>query len=88
MANLKSSKKDIRRIERKTAANKPFARNAKMYPKKVEKLVTAGNVEEAKSLLTVAYKSLDKAAKRNIIHANAAARKKSKLAKLIAGATK
>jgi small subunit ribosomal protein S20 len=84
MANLKSSKKDIRRTVRRTEANKPFARNAKMLPKKVQKLVEAGSVDEAKTLLPTAFKALDKAAKRNIIHPNNASRAKSKLAKLVA----
>jgi small subunit ribosomal protein S20 len=88
MANLKSSKKDIRRTERRTEANKPFARNAKMLPKKVEKLVAAGSVEEAKTMMPIAFKALDKAAKRNILHDNTAARKKSQLSKLISGASK
>jgi small subunit ribosomal protein S20 len=88
MANLKSSKKDIRRTERRTEANKPFARNAKMLPKKVEKLVSNGAVEEAKGLLSTAFKALDKAAKRNIVHKNTASRAKSRLSKLVSGAEK
>jgi len=86
MANLKSSKKDIRRIAKRTELNKPFRRNAKMLPKKVRKLVAEGNVNEAKELLTTAFKALDKAAKKNIVHKNNASRTKSRLAKLIASA--
>lgn len=84
MANLKSSKKDVRRTKRRTEARKPFRRNAEMLPKKLTKLVAAGKIEEAKELLSATYKALDKAAKKNIIHKNTAARKKSRLVKLIA----
>ncbi len=83
MANLKSSKKDIRRTVRRTELNAPFARNAKMLPKKVRKLVAAGKKDEAATLLASAYKALDKAAKKNIIHKNNAARVKSQLANLV-----
>lgn len=84
MANLKSSKKDIRRTKRRTDRNKPFIRNAKMMPKKILKLAASGNKEEAQKLLPEAYKAVDKAAKKNLIHKNAAARKKSQLAKAVA----
>jgi len=83
MANLKSSKKDIRRTLRRTLANKPFRRNAEMFTKKVRKLVSLGNVSEAKELLPKAYKALDKAVRKNIIHKNNASRTKSRLVKAI-----
>ncbi len=83
MANLKSSKKDIRRTARRTKANAPFRRNAEVLPKKVMKLVAAGNLEEAKTALTTAFKALDKAAKRNILHKKNASRAKAKLAKML-----
>jgi small subunit ribosomal protein S20 len=86
MANLKSSKKDIRRTLRRTEANKPFRRNAKLLTKKVRKLATTGKVEEAKTMLSTAFKALDKAARKNIIHKNNAARTKSRLSKVISKA--
>lgn len=83
MANLKSSKKDIRRIERRSEARKPFARNAYMFTKKVLKLVSAGNAKEAAEMLPQAFKAIDKAAKKNIIHANKAARMKSRISRAV-----
>ncbi len=53
-------------------------------PKKILKLAASGNKEEAQKLLPEAYKAVDKAAKKNLIHKNAAARKKSQLAKAVA----
>ncbi len=52
--------------------------------KKVMKLAAAKKIEEAKKLLPLAYKAIDKSAKTGVIKKNAAARKKSRLAKLIA----
>ncbi len=83
MANLRSSQKDIRRIKRRTLQRKPFARNAKMMPKKIMKLIAAGDVKTASDLMPLAFKAVDKAAKKNIIHENKAARIKSKLAKAL-----
>ena len=82
MANLKSSKKDIRRTLKRTELNKPFKRNAQMFPKKIKKLVSTGSIKEALEMLPIAFKALDKAAKRNVIHKNTASRTKSRLAKL------
>lgn len=83
MANLKSSKKDLRRTARRTENRKSFSRNAKMLPRKVKKLIATGKVSEAKELLPATYKALDKAAKRNIVHKNNAARTKSRIAAAI-----
>lgn len=55
----------------------------KELTKQVRSLVDEGKKEEAEELLPEAYKAIDKAAKNNVIKENAAARKKSKLAKLI-----
>jgi len=51
--------------------------------KKINKLVAAGSKEEAKKLISTAYQAIDKAAKRGVIKKNAAARKKSRLMKLL-----
>jgi small subunit ribosomal protein S20 len=51
--------------------------------KEVKTLVQDGDIKAAEAALPAAYKAIDKAVKRNIIHQNNAARKKSGLAKLI-----
>ena len=43
----------------------------------------ATNPEEAKKLLSVLYKKMDKAAKRNVLHKKTAARRKARFAKLL-----
>ena len=51
--------------------------------KKFLKLVSQKNVEEAKSQLSIVFKKIDKAAKRNILHRNTAARRKARFSKLL-----
>jgi small subunit ribosomal protein S20 len=53
----------------------------KKTEKKFLKLLASSNTEEAKKILTILYKLLDKAAKTNLIKKNKAARDKSRLAK-------
>ncbi len=74
MANLKSSKKDIRRIARSTERNRAVKSRLKTLRKR---LVTEVN-EENKA----AYASaIDKAVKGGVIHSNKAAREKSKISR-------
>ena len=87
MANLKSSKKDIRRTARRTLARKPFARNAEMLPKKFGKLIEAGNTKEAAEMLPQVFKAIDKAAKKNIFNKQKASRVKSRLSIRLAKAS-
>ena len=47
--------------------------------KDVNKAVVAGDAKKAKELLPLAYKAIDKAAKRGVIKDNTASRKKSRL---------
>ncbi|BDQ05035.1 MAG: hypothetical protein KatS3mg084_0553 [Candidatus Dojkabacteria bacterium] len=47
------------------------------------KLIAAGDVKAASDLMPLAFKAVDKAAKKNIIHKNKAARIKSKLAEAL-----
>ncbi len=78
-----AAKKAVRRDEKRTRVNKRRKRAMKEAIKQVEKLVSDGDFEEAKEALPAAQKAIDKAAKKNIIHENNAARKKSRLAKLV-----
>jgi len=52
--------------------------------KSVKKLKINGKKEEALKELALAYKAIDKAAKRGVIKKGAADRKKSRLAKMLA----
>lgn len=86
MANLKSSKKDIRRSTKAQIQNTGTKSAIKTYIKKAKKAAEAGD-KNAVEATTLAIKSLDKAAQKGIIHKNQAARRKSRLAKAVNKAT-
>jgi len=81
MANTKSSKKDLRRIVKRRARNLTAKTALKTYVKKVRVAAATGDTGATSTALTTAVKMLDKAVKRGIIHKNAAARRKSRIAK-------
>jgi len=60
----------------------------KTMMRKVVDLTKEGKSKEAEAILPNVYKSIDTAAKKNIIHKNNAARKKAHMARLVAGASK
>ncbi|MGE7912765.1 MULTISPECIES: 30S ribosomal protein S20 [Lysinibacillus] len=80
MPNIKSAIKRVKVNEKANAANTQAKSAMRTTVKKAENAVAA-NAENAQELLQAAFKSLDKAASKGLIHKNAAARKKSRLAK-------
>lgn len=88
MANTKASKKDIRRIAKRTVQNNMVRTSLKTYIKKSRKATAAGDVEATQTNLVSAVKALDKAAQNGVIHPNQAARRKSRIAKQAAAALK
>lgn len=80
MANIKSAKKRIKVTQTKTLNNRMVKSALKTAIKKFEAAVEAKNAEEANALLVKATKSLDMAASKGVLHKNAVARKKSRLA--------
>ncbi|MDY2790341.1 MAG: 30S ribosomal protein S20 [Lachnospiraceae bacterium] len=83
MANIKSAKKRILVIETKTLRNKTIKTKIKTLIKKVETAVAEGNKELAQERLTVAISEIGKAASKGIYHKNNAARKVSRLTRLV-----
>ncbi|MCC6686206.1 MAG: 30S ribosomal protein S20 [Fimbriimonadaceae bacterium] len=79
MANLRSSKKDIRRIAKKTERNRATKSAIKTYIKKAK----TAEVESAGAAVVSAIKALDKAVQNGVIHKNQAARRKSRLVKAV-----
>ncbi len=79
MANIKSAKKRILVIDKKTAMNKSRKSEIKTYIKKFETAVNSGDIEKAKGYLKDIESKLDRAAAKNTMHKNAAARKISRL---------
>ena len=83
MPNIKSAKKRILVIETKTLRNKTIKTKIKTLIKKVETAVAEGNKELAQERLTVAISEIGKAASKGIYHKNNAARKVSRLTRLV-----
>ncbi len=83
MANIKSAKKRIKVIEKKTLRNKMIKTRTKTAIKKVNLALANSNVEEAKANLTNAIKAIDKACSKGVFHKNTASRKKSRLVKAV-----
>ena len=81
MPNIKSAKKRVKVIEKKTLRNNMVKSEYKSAVKKFEQAVEAGNLEEAKTLLSEATKKIDQACTKGVIVKNTAARKKSNLSK-------
>jgi len=83
MPNTKQAAKRLRQDDAKRIANRAKSTRMKTEIKRVETAVEAGDAAEAARCLPEAYRRIDKAAKRNIIHANTAGRKKARLARLV-----
>ena len=81
MPNIKSAKKRVKIIEKKTLENNMIKTAYKTAVKKFEEAVASGNVEEAKALLSEATKKIDQACTKGDIVKNTASRKKSSLSK-------
>lgn len=81
MPIIKSAKKQMRQSYKRRAHNAPMKSELKTTYKKALVLIKEGKLEEAKKFLPFAYKVIDMAAKKHMIHKNNAARKKSNIAK-------
>lgn len=79
MANIQSAKKRIRQTAKLTKHNRVYRSAARSHVKTTRQLIAEGNLEEAEASAILAYQSLDKAARRHIIHPRNAARRKGRL---------
>ena len=84
MPRIRSAKKRMRQAKTHATLNRTQRSQLRTAIKKVRS--TAG--AEARSAYDEAVQLLDRAGRKRIIHPNAAARQKSRLAKLVKGATK
>ena len=81
MPNIKSAKKRVKIIEKKTLRNNMIKTGYKSAVKKFEEAIAAGKIEEAKVLFSEATKKIDQACTKGVIVKNTASRKKSSLSK-------
>jgi small subunit ribosomal protein S20 len=79
MANIKSAKKRIAIINKRTAKNRRIKSHLKAIVKNFDTAVAASDFDTAKEKLALAEKRLMQAAAKGTIHKNAAARKVSRL---------
>lgn len=83
MPITKGAKKANRAASRKKVFNDRRKRAMKDVVKNIKDLTIKKDKDGAQSMLSSAYKTIDKAAKRGIIKKNTASRKKSRLSKMI-----
>jgi small subunit ribosomal protein S20 len=83
MANIKSQKKRNRQTEKRYARNKAIRSELKTREKNVMAAVEAGDTAKAEELLRIAQKQIDMAVTKGVLHANTAARRKSRLTRRV-----
>jgi small subunit ribosomal protein S20 len=86
LANTKSALKRIRSSERKRLRNRVFRSRARTHIRRTRKLIDEGRTEEAREAAQQAVSTLDKAASKGIIHRKNAARRKSRLMRMLSAA--
>jgi small subunit ribosomal protein S20 len=84
--NIKSVKKDVLRSRARRLVNNAVKSRIKTLTKKVHATIAAGDAVAIAADISLTVSAVDKAAKSNIIHRNAAARRKSRLMKRAATA--
>ena len=83
MANIKSSKKAIKVIAKKTENNHELKARVKNSIKKCEKAISNKDLEEAKKANLEVQKNIDAATSKGLIKRNTADRQKSRLTKKV-----
>ena len=88
MAITSSAKKALRASLKKRVFNVRRKNTMRDAFKDFSKLVAGKKATEAGKMIPEVYQSIDKAAKRGLIKANTAARRKSRVARMLAGISK
>lgn len=83
MANTRSAKKMIRKIDRRTAVNRSRVSRMRSFVRKVEEAITSGDKRAALTALKAAEPEIMRSATHNIIHKNTASRKVSRLTRRV-----
>jgi len=88
MANIASQKKRILRSERERSENRLTTSAVKTHFRRLERAIEGGDAGAAEAEHRSLVSHIDKAVQKGALHRNTGARKKSKAAKLAAGASK
>ncbi len=83
MAHHASAQKHMRQSLKRRARNRSNTSLLKTQVKKLRAAIAAGDTAEAQKLLPATVGGIDKAAKKGVIHDNAAARHKSRLTRKV-----
>lgn len=84
MPHKKSAAKRMRQTRRRAERNRAAIHAIRTQIRSTLEAARGGNLPKAREALDLAYKRLDKAADGGVIHRNAAARQKSRLALAVA----
>ena len=85
MAHHASAQKRMRQSEKRRARNRKNLSQLKTQVKKLRAAIAGGDAEAAKKLLPETVGEIDKAAKKGVVHDNAAGRYKSRLSRRVNG---
>jgi small subunit ribosomal protein S20 len=83
MANTRSAAKQARAAVRRRARNRAQLSAVRTSEKKIRSLAKAGKTEEASKLLSDFQSLIDRAAKKGVVHKNAASRHKQRVAAVL-----
>jgi small subunit ribosomal protein S20 len=78
--NIKSAIKRVEVAERNRARNKQWKSAIRSRRNEVEEAIKSSNAKDAQEALKSAYKMIDKAVAKGVLHRSTAARRKSRLA--------
>ncbi|MCP3030373.1 30S ribosomal protein S20 [Halobacillus sp. A1] len=83
MPNIKSAKKRVRVNSEARELNAAFKSDMRTAVKRVDKLASNNEADQAKEALSTAIKKIDKAVQRGALHKNNGNRTKSRLSKKV-----
>ena len=87
MANIHSQKKRIERALRERTENRRYTSRIKTYFRRLETTMASGDTANADTEHRELVSTIDKAVKRGAIHRNTGAHRKSRAARVRAGAS-
>ncbi len=82
MPQRRAAKKDLRQSAKRRERNLLLREQIKTALKKFKKAIDSKDASKSKEALNLVYKIFDRAASKNLIHPNKAARKKGQFAKI------
>lgn len=79
MPNHKSAEKRMRQSEKRRVVNRGHRTKVRTYIKKLRSALESGKADEINQILPETISVIDKSVQKGVLHANAAARYKSRL---------